>query len=47
MILKLICPICGCSEWERTEYNGEFRCVECGKEFPCECMIAVSEEVKE
>lgn len=46
--LKLICPICGGSIWEHSENNnGEFLCVKCGKEFPCEWMIAVSETVVE
>jgi tRNA(Ile2) C34 agmatinyltransferase TiaS len=45
VILKLICPICGNAVWEPTEMS-EFRCVKCGEEFPCECMSAVSEDVK-
>ena len=47
VILKLVCPMCGGQVWEHTEYTGEFRCVECGEEFPCEQMSAVSEDVKE
>lgn len=46
VILKLVCPICGGSIWERTEHSGEFRCIECKKEFYCESMFAVSEEIK-